>query len=943
MKAPLFQCLSALAICCAFLAQPLFSQTTNIGDHARAPPNAAVALSRPVAPTRLQAAADCDNDLVAPEIQCPVGFFNPDARAAYVNFYPEEPWGYPHNFEAMNAVFSEWDALYYPVDAATLLSPAYNVIFLEGSYYGGAGLGNFLTDNAAALENWVANGGALLIGCAALDGISQINVGFGGVVFYDYNQGYEGYNGIVQVPTHPIFNGPFTPANGNFTGGQFYLGTFAGDLGTVLIRENNVCLSEKTWGAGKVYFSTITPPYYTQPQPNTQNLLQNILADLSVVSTGNVSLSADAGQCFATVADASLDATATDDCTLASLTHDFAAAPSNTTLSGAALPVGITKIIWTATDAAGNTSTCEMATLVREPEAPTITCPLDISVQADIGTCSAVVDFSATATDNCGSVQTVNYAPTPSGGTFYFGQTTVVATATDVSGNQSNCAFLIYVLPNPETCNGIDDDCDGWVDEDVADQNTFYRDADFDGYGTPTVTTTGIGCYPPYGYSANALDCDDTNYYIRPGGYEYCNGIDDNCDGQVDEGVAPTWYADADGDGYGNAAVTIVNCAQPQGYVANGADCDDSEPYIYPGAFEDCTNTTDDNCDGILGENNFSIEETHQDVFCGSTPDGKISISMTPAQNYPLVRWSTGALNVTTLENLNAGTYRVTVTNECGTTKTKSIVVQPSATPALQVSMSGTAQICGGSAAGSILATPADGCGNYTYQWASGSTDASLSGLSGGTYEVVVTDACGCTQIGRFTINEPNQLGIYVNVAIPLLDGTYFVQVIPYGGTALYQFRRSDLAGGFTAWSASNGFIGVPAGDNTFETQDANGCTAQAALMLAPISLRPQAENATETTAQRTPETAQATAERWSVPLFPNPNTGNFNVILPENTSRAGALYVSDVAGRIVHTQKIADSDATQAVQAGELPSGLYFLQVVVAGKVMAVEQFVKE
>jgi hypothetical protein len=844
----------------------------------------------------------------------------------------------------MNAVFSQWDALYYPsVDAATLLSPAYKVIFLEGGYYGGAGLSDFINTNSLVLENWVATGGALFIGCSTVGGVSQINLGFGGVVFYDYNQGYEGYNGLVQAPGHPIFNGPFTPANGDFTGSQFYLGTFTGDVGTVLIQENNVCLAEKIWGAGKVYFSTITPPYYTQPQPNTQNLLQNILADLSTVNIGNANLNADAGQCFATVADAALDATATDDCALTSLTHDFAAAPSNATLNGVALPAGLTKVIWTATDAAGNTSTCEMAVLVREPEVPTISCPQDISVHADAGTCAAVVDFSVVANDNCGSVPTLNFSPAASGGTFPFGQNTIIATATDVSGNQANCAFLIYVLPNPEICNGFDDDCDGWTDEDVTDENIFYLDADGDGYGIPATTTTGIGCYPPPGYSANALDCDDANYYIRPGGYEYCNSIDDNCDGQVDEGVTPTWYADADGDGYGNAAASIGNCSQPEGYVANNADCDDSEPYIHPGALEDCTNTTDDNCDGILGENNFSIEETHQDVFCGSTPDGKISITMTPAQNYPVIRWSTGALNVTTLENLNAGTYRVTVTNECGTTKTKSIVIQPSATPALQVSMSGTAQICGSSSAGNILATPADGCGNYTYQWANGSTDASLTGLGGGTYEVIVTDACGCTQIGRFAINEPNQLGIYVNAAIPLLDGTYFVQVIPYGGTAPYQFRRSDLAGGFTDWSVSNGFIGVPAGDYIFETQDANGCTAQVAFTLAPISLRPQAEDATETTTQRTSETSPANIERWSVTLFPNPNTGNFNVALPDNTSLAGALYVSDVTGRILHTQKIADSSMPQMVQAGELAAGLYFLQVVVAGKVMAVEQFVKE
>lgn len=78
------------------------------------------------------------------------------------------------------------------------------------------------------------------------------------------------------------------------------------------------------------------------------------------------------------------------------------------------------------------------------------------------------------------------------------------------------------------------------------------------------------------------IDCDDTNPNINPGATEICNGVDDNCDEVVDEGLDQTWYEDADDDGFGNAAVTAVDCSQPTGYVDNDLDCDDTDPEIGP-------------------------------------------------------------------------------------------------------------------------------------------------------------------------------------------------------------------------------------------------------------------------------------------------------------------------------------------------------------------------
>ncbi len=146
-----------------------------------------------------------------------------------------------------------------------------------------------------------------------------------------------------------------------------------------------------------------------------------------------------------------------------------------------------------------------------------------------------------------------------------------------------------------EVCNGIDDNCNGTIDEGV--QTTFYRDADGDGFGNAGSTTQA--CSVPAGYVANATDCDDTKASVHPGATEVCNGIDDNCNGTIDEGVQTTFYRDADGDGFGNAGSTTQGCSAPAGYVVNSTDCDDTRASVHPGATEACGNGLDDDCNGL--------------------------------------------------------------------------------------------------------------------------------------------------------------------------------------------------------------------------------------------------------------------------------------------------------------------------------------------------------
>ncbi|MBS1148973.1 MAG: regulator of chromosome condensation [Myxococcaceae bacterium] len=153
-----------------------------------------------------------------------------------------------------------------------------------------------------------------------------------------------------------------------------------------------------------------------------------------------------------------------------------------------------------------------------------------------------------------------------------------------------------------ETCNGIDDDCDGVKDNGLPFQD-FYLDGDGDGFGNSTGTPVSSCQLNEQGRVANKGDCNDTNPTVKPGIAELCNKVDDNCDGQVDNGITfQSYYPDVDGDSFGSdGAGPESSCAPVAGKVTNNADCNDTVPTVKPGAPEAC-NAVDDNCNNQIDE-----------------------------------------------------------------------------------------------------------------------------------------------------------------------------------------------------------------------------------------------------------------------------------------------------------------------------------------------------
>jgi hypothetical protein len=153
----------------------------------------------------------------------------------------------------------------------------------------------------------------------------------------------------------------------------------------------------------------------------------------------------------------------------------------------------------------------------------------------------------------------------------------------------------------PERCNGVDDDCDGTTDEDPIDAAAIvFRDVDGDGYGDDASAMRA--CSTSAGLVERGMDCDDSTSSIHPGASEACNGIDDDCDEVVDNGLTRTiWHADRDRDGFGDPAMTLSACVAPPGYVDEATDCDDRSMIAHPGGTEIC-NGADDDCDLVTDE-----------------------------------------------------------------------------------------------------------------------------------------------------------------------------------------------------------------------------------------------------------------------------------------------------------------------------------------------------
>jgi len=264
-----------------------------------------------------------------------------------------------------------------------------------------------------------------------------------------------------------------------------------------------------------------------------------------------------------------------------------------------------------------------------------------------------------------------------------------------------------------ETCNSIDDDCDGTVDDGVL--LTWYRDADGDTYGT--ANTSQQACTQPVGYVSNNTDCNDLVAGLNP---------------------TTVWYRDSDGDGYGSSTASTQSCTQPAGYVINSTDCNDASATDSPIGIETCGDTRDNDCDGQVDEENASACTTYYYDFdgdgYGSTASHASRCYCSPTSYYTSTL-STDCYDSNAYANPGASTYRTSQRGDnsydynCDGSQTRRYSASYTCTGAVYICLSNTDGFTG--------STPS--CGNSA-TWGTGCT-ASLTTC---TYSSTssVTQAC---------------------------------------------------------------------------------------------------------------------------------------------------------------------------------------------------------
>jgi gliding motility-associated-like protein len=222
-------------------------------------------------------------------------------------------------------------------------------------------------------------------------------------------------------------------------------------------------------------------------------------------------------------------------------------------------------------------------------------------------------------------------------------------------------------------------------------------------------------------------------------------------------------------------------------------------------------------------------------------PNGSINLTVNGGVAPYTYQWSNNAATQN-LNSLSAGTYTVTVTDANGCTATLSRTITDPSGLSLGVAASNSTNCT--TPNGSIVLTVNGGTAPFTYNWSHAATTQNVSGLSAGTYTVIVTDAGGCTATISATVTDPASITLTANslnstnCASP--NGAIAISVS--GGIAPYSFAWDNGA-------TTQNLTGLNGGTYTVTVTDAGGCVATTSRTItdpAGITVTANAINATD-------------------------------------------------------------------------------------------------
>lgn len=213
--------------------------------------------------------------------------------------------------------------------------------------------------------------------------------------------------------------------------------------------------------------------------------------------------------------------------------------------------------------------------------------------------------------------------------------------------------------------------------------------------------------------------------------------------------------------------------------------------------------------------NPLSVQYTVKPTSCAGDNSGEIDVKVNGATGSYQFQWADGA-TTEDRSGLTSGTYDITVTDANGCTTSVSIYVGKKT---LQVNSEILQPTCA-QGTGTIIITPVDGSGPYTYEWSNGGTGSTITDLPGGSYDVTITDAAGCSEQQSFYIMSPPVIEMTGDISSTQCGapGSLAIDLSVWGGNYPYTYNWSN---GETTEDLS----GLSAGTYTVEVKDAGGCT----------------------------------------------------------------------------------------------------------------------
>ncbi|MGB4929978.1 MAG: MopE-related protein, partial [Chitinophagales bacterium] len=478
-----------------------------------------------------------------------------------------------------------------------------------------------------------------------------------------------------------------------------------------------------------------------------------------------------------------------------------------------------------------------------------------------------------------------------------------------------------------DLCNGIDNDCDGNIDDDAL-FTTYYLDNDGDNYGDQLFAGTTFCYVPAAPYVLDNTDCNDADASINPGASEICNAIDEDCDGIADDGLTfTTYYKDNDGDGYGDGTYgTATTCdGAPATYVADNTDCEDFNDAINPAAIEVC-NFIDDNCSGISDEG-LPILTFYQDADGDNF--GNPLATLEACGPYGAM-WIT---NNEDCDDTNDAVYPGAteicdgLDNNCDGNVDDGIVTATISPSGVVVTCKGVPQTF----------TANTGIG-YTYQWFKngniivGATSSTYSSNKPANYQVQVNTPEGC-----FALSEPTGLGVSpnpnANVSAPNGLNMCLATVklkASFGATYTYQWY---LDGTPISGATNFTYFPVTTGNYYCEITNEFDCSRTTATV-------------TVINVCREGLSTEPIAANTTLAVYPNPADNLFNVEMElDELNTDATVTVFNILGEVVYNAQVALFNGTlnTTVDASSFTSGAYIVSVSVNGKMYTTNLMITE